>query len=118
MTTKIFLVSDIMSWFPFHYRDVKALAKDGLYLSTTSNEAAKLFDSAVTQVALHDQDPQDGNLMETLTKMNTADPDFVMGKTMSFAFQLMECSPRQNTKLLYDVNNFVDESKKKNITDW
>ena len=54
-----------MSWFPFHYRDVKALAKDGLYLSTSSNEAAKLFDSAVTQVALHDQDPQDGNLMET-----------------------------------------------------
>ena len=107
-----------MTWFPFHYRDIKALASDGLYLSTASNEAAKLFDSAITQIALHDEDPIDGNIMQTLTKMNSADPDFVMGKTMSFAFQLFECSPRKNTKLLYDVNNFVDKSRNKKITDW
>ena len=46
-----------MSWFPFHYRDIKAFSDDNLPLSTTSNEAAKLFDSAITQLALHDNDP-------------------------------------------------------------
>ena len=107
-----------MTWFPFHYRDIKALASDGLYLSTASNEAAKLFDSAVTQMALHDEDPTDGNLMQTMAKMNSADPDFIMGKTMNFAFQCIESSPRKNTKLLYDVNNFVDKSQSGKITEW
>ena len=46
-----------MSWFPFHYRDIKAFSDDNLPLSTSSNEAAKLFDSAITQLALHDNDP-------------------------------------------------------------
>ena len=46
-----------MSWFPFHYRDIKAFSDDNLPLSTASNEAAKLFDSAITQLALHDNDP-------------------------------------------------------------
>ena len=46
-----------MSWFPFNYRDTKAFSDDNLPLSTTSNECAKLFDSAITQLALHDNDP-------------------------------------------------------------
>ena len=46
-----------MTWFPFQYRDIQAFHKDNLPLSTSSNEAAKLFDSAITQLAFHDVDP-------------------------------------------------------------
>ena len=97
-----------MSWFPFHYRDIKAFSKDNLPLSTCSNEAAKLFDSAITQLALNDIDPVFGNLEETLTKLMQADPDFIMGKVMSLSLQLLGESARYKPKLLYDVNNFVD----------
>ena len=57
-----------MSWFPFHYRDIKAFSDDNLPLSTASNEAAKLFDSAITQLALHDNDPVFGNLEQAMTE--------------------------------------------------
>ena len=97
-----------MSWFPFHYRDVKAFSNDNLPLSTCSNEAAKLFDSAITQLALYDNDPVFGNLEETLGKLMQADPNFVMGKVMRLSIQLLHESPRHKPKLLYDVNNFVN----------
>jgi len=77
-------------------------------LSTSSNEAAKLFDSAITQLAFHDVDPVDGNLEQTMSKMLQADPKFVIGQTMKFAMQLLGDSPRMKPKLLYDVNQFVN----------
>ena len=55
-----------MSWFPFQYRDVQAFAQDNLPLTTASNEAAKLFDSAMAQINLHDSDPVYGNLEQTI----------------------------------------------------
>ena len=108
-----------MSWFPFHYRDVKALSNDNLALSTSSNEAARLFDSAMTQLALHDHDPVHGNLEETMAKMSEADPDMVMGQVMALSMQVMGESARKNTKLLFDVNNFVGKAKQnERTTDW
>ena len=107
-----------MSWFPFHYRDIKAFSDDNLPLSTTSNEAAKLFDSAITQLALHDNDPVFGNLEQTLAKLMHADPNFVMGKVMSLSLQLLGENARQKPKLLYDVKNFEDKAQKSNISSW
>ena len=46
-----------MTWFPFEYRDLKTFHQDNLPLSTPSNEAAKLYDSFITQMAMYDQDP-------------------------------------------------------------
>ena len=107
-----------MSWFPFHYRDIKAFSDDNLPLSTASNEAAKLFDSAITQLALHDNDPVFGNLEQTLAKLMHADPNFVMGKVMNLSLQLLGENARQKPKLLYDVNNFADKAQKSNISSW
>ena len=106
-----------MSWFPFHYRDIKAFSDDNLPLSGSSNEAAKLFDSAITQLALHDSDPVFGNLEETLAKLMQADPNFVMGKVMALSLQLLGENARKKPKLLYDVNNFADKAQK-NSSAW
>ena len=57
-----------MTWFPFQYRDIQAFHEDNLPLSTPSNEAAKLFDSTITQLAFRDVDPVDGNLEQTMSK--------------------------------------------------
>ena len=94
-----------MSWFPFNYRDIKAFSDDNLPLSTCSNAAAKLFDSAITQWTLSNHDPIFGNLDQTLTKLMQEDPNFVMGKVMSLSLQLLSNSARHKPKLLYDVNN-------------
>ena len=107
-----------MTWFPFNYRDVKAFQNDNLYLSTTSNETAKLYDSAITQLAMHDNDPLYGTFEETLAKMMQSDPDFVMGKVMALSLQMFAESPRKNTKLVYDVNNFADRALKRNPSSW
>ena len=89
-----------MTWFPFHYRDIKAFKDDNLPLSSTSNEAAKLFDSAITQLAFHDVDPLYGNFEETLGKLLQTDPDFIMGRVMALSLQLFAESPRKKPKLL------------------
>ena len=106
-----------MVWFPFQYRDLQAFEKDNLPFSSASNEAAKLFDCAVTQVQMHDEDPVFGNLEQTMSKMLEADQDFVMGKTMNFAMQLLGVSPRIKPKLLYDVNQFVAKAETR-CTSW
>ena len=108
-----------MSWFPFHYRDIKALNEDNLQLSTTSNEAAKLFDSLMTQFALHDNDPIYGNLEKTLEKLTQVDPDCVMGNVMKLSMQILGECPRKKPKLIYDVNNFAGKAlEKTQTTSW
>lgn len=108
-----------MSFFPFHYRDIKAFHDDNLPLSTSSNEAAKLFDSAITQLALHDSDPVNGNLEETLNKLMQADPNCVMANVMSLSMQLLAENPRKKPKLLFDVNNFADKNQHEpKVSEW
>ena len=63
------------SWFPFNYRDIAGwksgksctcllhifkslLTECGIELSTTSDEAAKLFDATIAQTVLMDTDKQ------------------------------------------------------------
>ena len=58
-----------MTWFPFNYRDIVAFADEGLTFSTASNEALKLYDSALTQMTFSNVDPMHGNLQETFAKM-------------------------------------------------
>ena len=57
--------------------------------------------------------PVHGNMEQTMTKMLEADPDFIIGKSMNFATQLLGGTPRFNPKLLYDVNHFVDSVQDK-----
>lgn len=65
-----------MSYLHTHWRDVEAWRKEGLPLSTTSNEAAKMFDASLTQVVAHLEDDSVGGLQNSITRMLQADPDF------------------------------------------
>nr|XP_058953015.1 tetratricopeptide repeat protein 38-like isoform X2 [Pocillopora verrucosa] len=72
-----------MSYQHTHWRDVEAWRKEGLPLSTTSNEAAKMFDASLTQVVAHLEDDSVGGLQNSITRMLQADPDFVMGHVLA-----------------------------------
>ena len=89
-----------MNWFPFQYRDLQAFASEGLEFSTSSNEAVKFYDSALTQMTFLNDDPTCGNMSETFTKMFTADPNFVMGKIFSLTLRAFETCPRKNHQLV------------------
>ena len=101
------------TWFPFHYRDLVAFADEGLTFSTPSNQAVKLYDSALTQMTFNNDDPEHGNLQETFAQMLKTDPDFVMGQTMIYALQAFDKCPRKNPQMVFDVNDFLHKSSKR-----
>ena len=105
-----------MTWFPFHYRDLQAFTNEGLDFSTPSNEAIKLYDSALTQMTFSNDDPISGNMSETLTKMFAADPNFIMGKIMTLTLKAFETCSRTNHQLIYDVKDFKQKSKSMKMT--
>jgi len=69
-------------------KDCQAWKDIGLSLSTTSNEAAKLFDDVITQYITWTENP-DGGLDGSVVKLLEADPNFVMGKALSIGLELM-----------------------------
>lgn len=72
-----------------NWRDCVAWQKEALPLATTSNEACKLFDAALTQYVGWYDDAQLGGLEQTLEKMKRADPNFVMGQALCNGLVLM-----------------------------
>ncbi|XP_078331761.1 tetratricopeptide repeat protein 38-like isoform X2 [Crassostrea virginica] len=62
-----------------NWRDSQAWKDFGVELSTTSNEAAKLFDATLTQYVGWYDDDSLGGLEKTVEKMVNTDPNFVMG---------------------------------------
>jgi hypothetical protein len=77
-----------MSWFPFHYRDIKEWHACGLPLTATSDTAAKLLDAALTEVILHDNDPIHGDFLTTMKKMRAEEPDMVMGNVVYYGYSI------------------------------
>ncbi|KAK2548284.1 Tetratricopeptide repeat protein 38 [Acropora cervicornis] len=65
-----------MSYLHTHWRDLDAWKGEGLPLTTTSNEAAKMYDATVTQYTGWYDEPSVGGIEGSLSKMITADPDF------------------------------------------
>lgn len=70
-------------------RDCKAWQDSGLSLSTTSNEACKLFDAALTQYVTWTNDKTAGGIEGCLLKMQEADPTFVMGHVIANGLELI-----------------------------
>ncbi|XP_070611355.1 tetratricopeptide repeat protein 38 [Erythrolamprus reginae] len=70
-------------------RDCKAWQDAGLLLSTTDNQACKLFDAALTQYVTWTNDQSLGGLEATLSKLQVADPNFVMGHVMANGLSLI-----------------------------
>ena len=58
------------NWFPsFHYNDLSGWKNEGMVLSTTSDEAAKLLDAFIAEVVFHDSDPTYGTIENTSKKV-------------------------------------------------
>lgn len=95
-----------MSFAHYHWRDVDAWRKEGLPLSTTSNEAAKMYDATLTQVIAHMDDPTLGGLEGSVSRMLQADPDFLMGHVLATNFQIRD-----------STDSIVSLSAKNNMTD-
>ncbi|XP_076307324.1 tetratricopeptide repeat protein 38-like isoform X1 [Tachypleus tridentatus] len=72
-----------------HFRGGKEWADEGLVLSTPSDQACKLFDSALSQLIGWYDDKRFGGLKTTLENIKIADPDFVMGHVMSLGIDLI-----------------------------
>ncbi|XP_055996633.1 tetratricopeptide repeat protein 38-like [Ostrea edulis] len=62
-----------------NWRDCQAWKEFGVDLSTTNNEAAKLFDAVLTQYVGWYDDNSLGGLENSVEKMIATDPKFVMG---------------------------------------
>ena len=109
------------NWFPsFQYLDSKGWKEEGMLLSTPSDTAAKMLDAFIAEVIFHDADPIYGNTENTTKQMFEADPDFVMGKTVKYCLESFGANPKKETKLLYDINQFIQEAetKKDHLSTW
>ncbi|XP_064596979.1 tetratricopeptide repeat protein 38-like [Liolophura sinensis] len=72
-----------------NWRDCQEYRSLGLPLSTTSNEACKLYDATLTQyVGWYDDDSM-GGLENCVAQMLSADPQFVMGHVLKNGLDLM-----------------------------
>lgn len=106
------------SWFPFNYRDVAGWKSEcGIDISTTSDEAAKLFDATVAQTVLMDTDKQIGGVSQSSKKMMEADPDFLMGRVFCLVSEIYGgtySNPDQRKK----VFELKKSSEKRKISNW
>lgn len=71
------------------WRDCQEWRHEGLLLTTPSNEAAKLYDAALTQYVGWYDDASVGGLEQTLSKLLEADQEFVMGHVINNGIQLI-----------------------------
>ncbi|XP_031563216.1 tetratricopeptide repeat protein 38-like isoform X2 [Actinia tenebrosa] len=107
------------SYMHTHWRDLDAWKKEGLIFSTTSNEAVKLFDAALTQYTGWYEEPSVGGLEKSLTDLLAADPNFVMGHVMSNGIELISSTSDVDTnpQLKQGMNTLTSLAAKGNITD-
>lgn len=90
-----------------NWRDCAAWKNEGVPLGTTSNEACKLYDAALTQYVGWYDDPQFGGLEQTISKLHKADPNFVMGHVLSNGLSLMGTG--ESIELSAGLRNSVDK---------
>ncbi len=94
-----------------NWRDFDAWKAQGLFFDTTSNEACKLYDAALTQyVGWYDLDQLNG-LNGTIQKIINADPEFLMGHVVDVGLQLVNCP--ENYKAYKDKLENLNELKAK-----
>ncbi|NXT85793.1 TTC38 protein, partial [Zapornia atra] len=91
----------------------------GLVLSTTSNEACKLFDAALTQYATWTNNESLGGIEGCLTKLKAADPNFTMGHVIANGLELIGTgtSVRLNKELDSAMRTMMALSKSQPLTE-
>ncbi|KAM9292903.1 tetratricopeptide repeat protein 38 isoform 2-T2 [Morus bassanus] len=100
-------------------RDCKAWQDAGLVLSTTSNEACKLFDAALTQYATWANNESLGGIEGCLSKLKAADPNFTMGHVIANGLELIGTgsSVRLNKELDSAMRTMMTLSKSQPLTE-
>uniref|UniRef100_A0A8D0N8Q9 Tetratricopeptide repeat protein 38 n=1 Tax=Sus scrofa TaxID=9823 RepID=A0A8D0N8Q9_PIG len=90
----------------------------GLPLSTTSNEACKLFDATLTQYVKWTNDQSLGGIEGCLSKLKAADPTFAMGHAIANGLVLIGTgnSVRLDRELDLAVAKMVEISKTQPLT--
>ncbi|NXN07448.1 TTC38 protein, partial [Indicator maculatus] len=73
----------------FYLFVMQAWQNAGLALSTTSNEACKLFDAVLMQYATWTNDQSLGGIEGCLSKLKAADPNFTMGLVIANGLELV-----------------------------
>ncbi|KAF4091702.1 hypothetical protein AMELA_G00039830 [Ameiurus melas] len=71
------------------FRDCVAWRAEGLPLSTSSNQACKLYDAILTQYVTWRNDETLGGIEGCMAAVQAADPDFVMGHVIGTGLQLV-----------------------------
>ncbi|XP_010072255.1 PREDICTED: tetratricopeptide repeat protein 38, partial [Pterocles gutturalis] len=91
----------------------------GLALSTTSNEACKLFDATLRQYATWASDESLGGIEGSLSKLIAADPNFTMGHVIANGLQLIGTgsSVRLNKELDSAMRTMMMLSKSQPLTE-
>ncbi|XP_053318757.1 tetratricopeptide repeat protein 38 [Spea bombifrons] len=104
---------------PVSLRDCKAWEDAGLSLSTTSNEACKLFDASLTQYTTWTNDPSLGGIDGCLSRIKAADPNFVMGHVLSTGLELVGTgrSPLIDKDLAGAIKTMTDLSNSQPLTE-
>ncbi|XP_069619455.1 tetratricopeptide repeat protein 38 isoform X1 [Ranitomeya imitator] len=100
-------------------RDCKAWQDVGMALSTTSNEACKLFDATLYQYVTWTNDKTMGGIEGCLQKMKAADPNFVMGHVISNGLDLIGTgrSPLLDKEFERDLKVMSDLAKTQPLTE-
>ncbi|XP_070535300.1 tetratricopeptide repeat protein 38-like [Ptychodera flava] len=100
-----------------NYKDCQEWKKVGFPLSTTSNEAAKMYDAAVTQYMRGYSDDSVGDIGTCLRKMFMADPEFVLGHAFKNGLMLLGggASVRTNSDLKNNIDKMVTMAKKADV---
>ncbi|XP_059154374.1 tetratricopeptide repeat protein 38-like [Physella acuta] len=96
-----------------HWRGSLDWIKQGLPLTTASDEACKLYDAIVTQYTGWYDDDSLGGMAGTLEKLRQADPDFVMGQVVQNGLELLGTGRniRLDQSLSNDVDRMVERSQ-------
>ncbi|XP_041795028.1 tetratricopeptide repeat protein 38 [Chelmon rostratus] len=100
------------------FRDCQAWRAEGLPLSTTSNEACKMYDATLYQFMNWRNDETLGGIEGCISAIKAADPDFVMGHVISTGLELMGTgsSIRLDERLNSAVRRTVELANSQNIS--
>ncbi|AWP08794.1 putative tetratricopeptide repeat protein 38 [Scophthalmus maximus] len=100
------------------FRDCEAWRAEGLQLSTTSNEACKLYDAILSQYVKWTNDETVGGFEGCMSALQTADPYFVMGHVIITGLELVgtASSPRLNERLAGAVRRTVELADSQDIS--
>uniref|UniRef100_A0A3Q0RSY0 Tetratricopeptide repeat domain 38 n=1 Tax=Amphilophus citrinellus TaxID=61819 RepID=A0A3Q0RSY0_AMPCI len=101
-----------------NFRSLQAWRAEGLTLSTSSNEACKMYDAILTQYVKWRNDDSLGGIEGCISAVQAADPNFVMGHVISTGLELVATtsSTRLNERLSSAVRRTVELANSQDIT--